>query len=81
MANIFNPTDNQVEVTIKGNRYVVGPQLTLADVPEDAAQTWVTNIHQFLQIVDTIAVREPVQEPSPIPTRTVGIPKKQSTKK
>lgn len=60
MANIYNPTDVSVEVTLRGVTYVVEAQSTLKDVPEEDARKWVEEIHQFLEITDS---------PTPAPTK------------
>ena len=67
MANVYNPSDTQVHITIDGFTYVVEAKGTVT-VPDAVAQLWVTEVHQFLELVKEVkkeaATVEVVGKPS-----------------
>ncbi len=68
MKNLYNPTDNRIEVQISGIVYSVEPKSTVT-LPEEAAKYWRHNLHSFMVLVDEVVeekkeeVKEIVEEP------------------
>jgi len=67
---IKNPTNNKIEVQIKGNIYSIEPMGTLEDVPGDVATYWKDALHNFIVISDDSS-EAPVQtEPETAPEKS-----------
>lgn len=60
MKNLYNPTDNRIEVQISGIVYSVEPKSTVS-LPEEAAKYWVHSLHGFMLFVDS-PMKEVVEE-------------------
>ena len=69
---VINPTKDTLRVQIKGSVYVVEGESSLGNVPQEHAEHWRTNIHNFITIKKDIVVRptQTVESPS-VPTATV----------
>lgn len=74
---IKNPTENALDVQVKGVKYHIEAEGTLNNIPEEVARYWQENIHKFIQIqkdkleaevsvpvIDVSKVKEPVIEAS-----------------
>lgn len=62
---IYNPTDKSITVTIGGDEYTVEADSTLSNVPQKAAEYWVSALHNFLVVSEDVAVpvkKEKVEE-------------------
>jgi len=47
---VINPTKDTIKVQIKGTEYVIEPESSLVNVPNEIAKYWKENIHTFIGI-------------------------------
>lgn len=80
MKNLYNPTDNKIEVQINGKVYSVEPKSTVS-LPEADAEYWVTHIHHFMSYVGSAQPKEEVVEETKSEEVPAEEPKKESAVK
>lgn len=65
---IYNPTDGEISVIIKGVTYTVGAKQEISGVPPEAAKYWLEKLHKFIVVRNegSVSARD-------IPTKTEEI--------
>lgn len=61
---IYNPTQNELVVMIKGKTYVAPANGQVSNVPSEHAEYWKQSLHSFIEIrsEDEVAVETPKVE-------------------
>lgn len=70
MKNIYNPTNDAIEVTIFGVSYSVGPKETIL-VSEAVAEHWVKNLHNFMEVSDVVSPKVDAVQTIEIPEEII----------
>lgn len=56
MKKVYNPTDKEIKVQIKGVVYVAPAKGYATNVKPEHAEHWKNHIHQFVQVMDETGV-------------------------